>query len=45
MTEAGLSVVTARPQYVDADERAQEAFREGFMILKTDSTELLFYEI
>jgi transposase len=30
MTEAGLSVVTARPQYVNADERAQEAFREGF---------------
>ncbi len=30
MTEAGLSRQTARPQYVNADERAQEAFREGF---------------
>jgi transposase len=30
MTEAGLSRQTARPQYVNADDRAQEAFREGF---------------
>ena len=30
MTEAGLSRQTARPQYVKADNRAQEAFREGF---------------
>ena len=30
MTEAGLSGVTARPQYVTADERAQEAFHEEF---------------
>jgi transposase len=30
MTEAGLSRQTARPQYVKADERAQEAWREGF---------------
>jgi transposase len=30
MTEAGLSWKTARPSYVDSDERAQEAFRDGF---------------
>jgi transposase len=30
LTEAGLSRQTARPQYANADERAQEAFREGF---------------
>jgi transposase len=30
MTEAGLSRQTARPQYVKADERAQEAWQEGF---------------
>ena len=30
LTQAGLSRQTARPQYVNADERAQEAFREGF---------------
>ena len=30
LTEAGLSRQTARPQYVSADERAQEAFQEGF---------------
>lgn len=30
LTEAGLSRQTARPQYVTADDRAQEAFREGF---------------
>ena len=29
MTEAGLSRQTARSQYVNADERAQEAFRDG----------------
>ena len=30
MTQAGLSRQTARPQYMKADDRAQEAFREGF---------------
>jgi len=30
LTEAGLSRQTARPQYTNADERAQEAFRDGF---------------
>ena len=30
MTEAGLSYKTARPEYQNADERAQEAFKEGF---------------
>ena len=29
MAEAGLSWKTARPEYADADERAQDAFREG----------------
>jgi hypothetical protein len=29
MTEAGLSRQTARSQYVNADERTQEAFRDG----------------
>jgi transposase len=30
MEEAGLSYKTARPEYHNADERAQEAFKEGF---------------
>ena len=30
MTKAGLSCTTARPEYQNADERAQEAFKEGF---------------
>ena len=30
LTKAGLSRQTARPQYANADERAQEAFRDGF---------------
>ena len=30
MTKAGLSYKTARPEYQNADERAQEAFKEGF---------------
>jgi len=30
MSEAGLSWKTARPQYYKSDERAQEAWQEGF---------------
>jgi transposase len=30
MTEAGLSYKTARPEYQNADPRAQEAFQNGF---------------
>jgi transposase len=30
MSEAGLSWKTARPEYAEADERAQNAFRKGF---------------
>lgn len=30
MTEAGLSWKTARPEYYKSDERAQEAFQDGF---------------
>ena len=30
LTRAGLSRQTARPRYVNADDRAQEAFQEGF---------------
>jgi transposase len=35
MREAGLSWKTARPQYYKADERAQEAWREGFKKRRT----------
>jgi len=35
MSEAGLSWKTARPEYAKADERAQEAFREGFKKRRT----------
>jgi transposase len=35
MSEAGLSWKTARPEYVESDERAQKAFREGFKKRRT----------
>ncbi|GAB7011506.1 hypothetical protein JCM31271_34490 [Halorubrum trueperi] len=35
--QAGLTWKTARPEYVSGDERARDAFKEGFK--KTDSTE------
>ena len=35
MTEAGLSWKTARPEYYKSDERAQEAFRDGFKKRRT----------
>lgn len=35
MSEAGLSSRTARPEYAEADERAQNAFRKGFKKRRT----------
>jgi transposase len=35
MTEAGLSWKTARPEYYKSDERAQEAFQDGFKKRRT----------
>jgi transposase len=35
LTEAGLSHKTARPDYYKSDERAQEAFQEGFKKRRT----------
>ena len=35
LTEAGLSHKTARPEYHKSDERAQDAFREGFKKSRT----------
>ena len=35
MTEAGLSSRTARPEYVESDDRAQEAFQDGFKKRRT----------
>jgi transposase len=35
MTEAGLSHKTARPEYYKSDERAQEAFQDGFKKRRT----------
>ena len=38
LTEAGLSWKTARPEYYKSDERAQEAFQDGFKKRRTTWT-------
>jgi len=35
MSKAGLSWKTTRPEYAESDERAQEAFRDGFKKRRT----------